>query len=136
MKTTFIQLLRFGVVGVASNALGCGYLLLTWLGVGPKTAMSLLFLIGTVQTFVFNKRWTFEHGGAHGPVFYRYASAYFAGYLVNLAVLHVLVDRLGQPHQLVQGVMILVMAVLLFLAQKFWVFRASPNAVIPKDAMQ
>jgi len=39
----------------------------------------------------------------------------------------VLVDRMGHPHQLVQGVSIVALAILLFLLQKFWVFR--PNSV-------
>jgi hypothetical protein len=41
----------------------------------------------------------------------------------------VLVDRMGYPHQLVQGVAIVVLAILLFLMQKFWVFR--PTSVSP-----
>ncbi len=135
LTTVQRQLLRYAVVGLASN-LVCYlvYLGLTALGMNPKLAMTILYGVGVAQTFVFNKRWTFEHGGARGPVFYRYCTAYFLGYLFNLAVLYVLVDRLGQPHQLVQGVMILVLAALLFLAQKFWVFRITPTPAIPKDA--
>jgi hypothetical protein len=40
-------------------------------------------------------------------------------------VLYVLVDRHGYPHQLIQGAMIVLLAMMLFLAQKFWVFRAA-----------
>jgi len=54
---------------------------------------------------------------------FRYWIVYVLGYLLNLAVLMILVDRVGLSHQLVQGIMILVLAILLFVAQKFWVFR-------------
>jgi putative flippase GtrA len=128
MKTTLTQAIRFALVGLASNALGfCWYLLLTWLGMGPKTAMSLLFLLGTLQTFIFNKRWSFQYGGTDRLVLLRYVAAYGFGYLLNLVMLMVLVDHANYPHAPVQAVMIGVVAVMMFLLQKFWVF-AAPSA--------
>ena len=120
------QFIRYSVVGLASNLL-CYlvYLGLTKLGMNPKLAMSLLYALGVMQTFVFNKRWTFEHAGPRRTVFYRYCTAYGLGYLFNLAVLYLTVDLLGYPHQLIQGIMILTLAMMLFLAQKFWVFRGA-----------
>jgi hypothetical protein len=59
--------------------------------------MSLLYALGVIQTFYFNKTWSFRHGGTHGPAFIRYCISYGLGYLFNLAALHVLVDRLGTP---------------------------------------
>lgn len=120
---TGVQFLRFGVVGLVSNALlFLVYLALTELGIGHKAAMSAVYLLGVVQTFVFNKKWSFRHSGGVSGAFIRYLIAYGLGYLVNLAVLVVLVDSFRFPHQIVQGIMILVLAVLLFLAQKYWVF--------------
>nr|WP_316639094.1 GtrA family protein [uncultured Roseateles sp.] len=124
MKNTLFQLIRYGVVGVASNLVGyLLYLGLTSLGVGPKSAMSLLYAIGVAQTFLFNKRWTFGHQGSGRAALLRYCTAYGLGYVINLVVLLVLVDHWAWPHQWVQGVMILVLAAMLFLLQKFWVFR-------------
>lgn len=118
------QFLRFAVVGLASNLL-CYlvYLGLSTLGMDPKLAMTILYAVGVAQTFVFNKRWTFRHDGAAAVQFYRYCTVYFLGYLLNLAVLYVLVDLYGFPHQVIQAAMIFLLAALLFLAQKFWVFR-------------
>ena len=55
--------------------------------------------------------------------FYRYCTVYGLGYLLNLAVLYFLVDLHGYPHQSVQAAMIITLAVLLFISQKYWVFR-------------
>ena len=127
------QFLRYVVVGLVSNAFGyLLYLALTSLGMGPKLAMSLLYGIGVLQTFIFNKRWTFGHRGAHGVVFFRYCITYALGYFINLFVLLVLVDRRGYPHEIVQGVMIMALAVILFLLQKFWVFQSSEFRPTPK----
>lgn len=119
-----LQAIRFGVVGFTSNlVLYLLYLGLTDIGLGHKLAMSLLYVVGVLQTFVFNRKWTFSHHGRLSVTFVRYISLYAVGYLINLGVLIVMVDRLGYSHQWVQGMMVLVVAVLLFVMQKAWVFR-------------
>ena len=123
------QFIRFGVVGLASNLLlYLLYLGLTAVDFEPKRAMSLAYAIGVLQTFVFNKQWTFGHRGQLGASFARYLGVYAVGYLLNLAVLMVAVDRLGYPHQWVQGLMILLLAAFLFLMQKFFVFKPAKAA--------
>ena len=131
IMNSFRQLLRYGIIGLVFNGLGfLLYLTLTHFGMGPKLAMSLLYAIGVLQTFVFNKQWTFAHQGTHGAAFVRYCTVYGMGYFVNWAALFLLVDKLGLPHQLVQCVMIFVVAAMLFMALKFWVFhKASVGAI-------
>lgn len=125
-----LQSVRFVVVGLASNlVLFLLYLLLTTLGSSPKLAMTSLFALGTMQTFIFNKRWTFSHRGFLHISFYRYVAVYSFAYLLNLTALLVLVDNLGYPHQVIQGVMIISLALMLFLLQKFWVFRLPASAM-------
>jgi putative flippase GtrA len=87
--------------------------------------MSLLYGLGVLQTFMVNKRWTFAHRGGHGAAFYRYCTAYAMGYLLNLAALYLLVDLQGYPHQIIQAIMVVLLAMMLFAAQKFWVFRTA-----------
>ena len=134
-RRTLVQLLRYGVVGLASNTVGfLLYLLLTdGIGMDPKLAMSLLYVVGVLQTFLFNRNWTFSHDGPKRRALIRYFCAYGFGYLVNLAVLVILVDHFRLPHQPVQGAMIFVLAGLLFLLQKFWVFRPAHP---PREAMK
>ena len=126
MRKTAGQFIRYATVGLISNALGyLLYLAFTAAGMEHKMAMTLLYGVGVAQTFFFNKRWSFRHGGMHGPAFARYCIAYGLGYVLNLLALLVLVDRLSYPHEIVQGLMVLSLAVMLFLLQKFWVFRPS-----------
>ncbi len=127
----FLQSYRFFIVGISSNALLFFlYLLSTSYGIGHKTAMTILYAIGVTQTFIFNKKWTFSHQGTVKNTFWRYLTVYGAGYLVNLTILAICVDVLKLPHQYVQGGSVLIIAVGLFLAQKFWVF---PQVSKPKD---
>jgi putative flippase GtrA len=118
------QLLRFIVVGVASNLmLYLLYILATVLGVEHKLAMTMLFALGALQTFVANRSWSFRHQGLYSSALIRYGLAYVLAYAINLAAMIELVDRLRYSDRLVQGAMIIVVAVFLFGAQKYWVFR-------------
>lgn len=127
-RRTLRQLLRYGIVGLAANALGyLLYLALTAMGLAPVLAMSLLYAVGVLQTFVFNKRWTFEHGGRGGPAFRRYVLLYLVGYGLNLALMRLLVGGLGWPHQAVMLGLVLGMPLFFFVGQKFWVFAPAPR---------
>jgi putative flippase GtrA len=118
------QFIRYVVVGLASNTvIFFAYLLLTQLGMGPKLAMSLLYGVGVLQTFFFNRKWSFRFEGDARPALVRYLVVYAAGYAVNLLALTQLVDQAQLPHQLVQGAMIFIVATMLFIAQRYWVFR-------------
>lgn len=124
MKKTLGQLLRYGIIGLMSNALGYAlYLGLTYVGLGPKLAMSLLYVVGVLQTFFLNRRWTFEHDGRTGQAFRRYVVLYASGYVLQLLALSFFVDWFGFPHQWVMLALIIFMALFLFAGQKVWVFR-------------
>lgn len=118
------QLLRFAAVGLASNLLlYLAYLLITQQGVGHKTTMTLLYAVGVSLTFVFNRNWTFSHQGHVTKSFIAYLLTYALGYVLNLVALYVLVDKFGFRHQWIQGFMIVILAILLFTLQKYFVFR-------------
>ena len=123
MSRTFVQIARYCIVGVVSKAaLYLAYLILTYLGVGHKSAMTLLYIVGVLQTYYANRSWTFAHGGSVAVSLPRYVGAYVSGYLINLGGLLILTDVLGFPHQIVQGVLIFVVAGYLFVLQRLWVF--------------
>lgn len=126
------KFIRFAMVGIASNALAYSmYLLLTYFGMGHKTAMSLTYVAAVAQSFYINRIWTFEYYGESSLALARYVAVYLFGYIFNLAILFAFVDRLGWSHRWVQGATILASAVLIFWAQKIWVFPASDR---PKAA--
>lgn len=125
------QFFRYALVGVASNvALYSAYLLMTSVGLGHKTAMTLVYIVGVLQTYIVNRRWTFLYRGEISGSMLRYVAAYASGYLFNLVALLVLVDVFDLPHRVVQGILILLVAVLIFLLQKYWVFRQGPARAI------
>lgn len=122
------QFMRYIVVGATSNLLlYLAYIGLTAFGLGHKTAMTLLYITGALLTFMANRSWSFNHRGSGHAALARYIVAYVLGYLFNLTLLWLFVDRLHQPHQIVQAVAIVLVAASLFLMNKFWVF--APTAI-------
>ena len=109
----------------ANLALYLSYLLLTYAGVGHKTAMTGLYILGTIITFIANKSWTFKHRDSGASSFMRYIIAYFSGYMTNLLGLYFLVDILLYRHEIVQLIMIFVVAIQLFMLQRLWVFKSN-----------
>jgi putative flippase GtrA len=118
------QLIRYGLVGLVSNlTIYFVYLLITYLGVEPKTAMTLVYIIGASIGFIGNRKWTFAHRGDPTSAALRYVLAHLCGYLLNFMILFTFVDRLGYAHQWVQAAAIIIVAGFLFIVFKYFVFR-------------
>jgi putative flippase GtrA len=117
------QLVRYGLVGIASNLSGyLVYLLITYWGVEPQKTMTLLYIVGAAIGFFGNRQLAFAHKGSVLKSGSRYFAAHFFGYLINLLILLTFVDRLGYPHEWVQAAAIFVVAGFLFVAFKYFVF--------------
>jgi putative flippase GtrA len=117
------QLFMYALIGALTNVAGYAiYLLLTYLGGAPKLVISILYPVGATIGFFANRRYTFQHDGQLASAGVRYIGAQFAGYLLNVSLLVVCVDHLGFPHQLVQAVAVIVVAVFLFIVSRLFVF--------------
>jgi putative flippase GtrA len=122
-KASFIELVRYGVIGVLTNSIGyLIYLLITYAGGTPKITMSALYAVGIAIGFISNRKWTFSHDGDLMSAGVRYIFAHSLGYSLNLSILIIMVDYLGYPHQWVQVFSIFAVAGFLFLMFKFFVF--------------
>jgi putative flippase GtrA len=123
------QFIRYAVIGVGLNAAGyAAYLVLSHTVAGSRAAMTLTYCSGVLIGFVLNRRVTFRFDGDKGAARLRYFGAYTIGYVINFVGLWLLVDRCGLPHEIVQGGMVLGVAVTLFLLQKYWVFRTRASS--------
>lgn len=117
------QLIRYGLVGIVSNlSMYLVYLLITYLGVEPKQAMTLVYIIGASIGFVGHRKWSFSHRGNATRAAARYAAAHLSGYTLNFLILYIFVDRLGYAHQVVQAMAIIAVAGFLFIVFKYFVF--------------
>jgi putative flippase GtrA len=125
--TTVKQLLRYSMVGLFNNLFGyLLYLLVTWLFLEPKAAVSILYPTSAFIGYFAHARYAFAYRGQTSSGLSRYVVAHAFGYGVNMFLLYVFSDCLHFPHQAVQAVAIFVVAGLLFLLFKYFVF-ATPK---------
>lgn len=118
------QFTKYAFVGLFVNAVAYSvYLLITWQGVGHKTAMTGIFIFAVSASFMGNKKLTFGHEGAYRKTYARFWAVYGGCYVFNYCTMYVAVDLSGYKHQLVQLGLIVFDAPVVFLLQKFVVFR-------------
>jgi putative flippase GtrA len=125
---TMRQVARYGLVGVLNNLLGyLIYLVVTWLWLDPKIAVTLMYPIGAATAYFGHARYSFAYSGrtTHGIV--RYVIAHLIGYGSNIGMLYMFSDRLGYPHQLVQAAAIVAVAGILYLLFRYFVFPNRPQ---------
>ncbi|MBW0017779.1 MAG: GtrA family protein [Mycobacterium sp.] len=117
------QFIRYVFVGLALNAAFYGaYLLLTWWAMRDEAAMTITFSIGTLLSFLAHRSVTFRHRGERLAALRRFVTCYAILYLMDYLALWVFADRMGIPHQLIQACAAVVVALLAFVAQRYWVF--------------
>lgn len=117
------QIFSFILIGILANLFGYGiYISLTYLGIPPKLAVTILYPIGATIGFLANRRFTFQHNGHIGMAGIRYLIVQLLGYLLNIFMLAFFVDRLGFPHQIIEALAIVVVAIFLFVSSRLFVF--------------
>ena len=121
--TSTAEFLRFGLVGFATNGVAYSiYVVLTAFGAAPLPAVAITYAYGILQSFHFNRVWSYRYDSPSAPALLRYCITYVWCYVLNSSVLVVSVDVLGFDHKVVQAVYIVFAGVALYFIQKFWVF--------------
>ncbi len=118
------QFIKYVLAGGIANLIGYGlYLLITWGGLGHKTTMTLLFFVGILISFWLNRNWAFGGVVSAPGVLSRFIAAYLLGFAYNFLLLWLMVDVMGFDHTIIQAIAVATLALLLFMAQKYWIFR-------------
>ena len=117
------QIIRYGIVGILNNLLGyLIYLAVTWLGLDPKVAVTILYPIGAFTSYFGHARYSFTLKNNSSHVVVRYVIAHCVGYGATLLMLYIFTDKLFFPHQIVQAAAIFVVAAILYLMFRYFVF--------------
>ncbi|MDG1838335.1 MAG: GtrA family protein [Phycisphaerales bacterium] len=123
--TTRRQAIRYGIVGVSVNALALiAFSILVTGGMYHHIAATLVFVVAMSASYTVNRNWSFEFRGSVRRSMAGYAFIYFCAWGLNLAVLWIGIDLLGIHHTVVQGLAIIGIACLLFIAQRYWIFKS------------
>tara|TARA_Y100000768_G_scaffold385611_1_gene372082 strand:+ start:8315 stop:8701 length:387 start_codon:yes stop_codon:yes gene_type:complete len=120
----YIQALRYSSIGLFHNLLGYFlYILITYLGLKPEYAVTILYPLGATINYYGNAKFTFKYFGDPLLAKIRFILAHFSGYLINLFILYIFVRQFLFPHELIQFISTGIIAIYLFFASKFFIFR-------------
>jgi putative flippase GtrA len=124
------QFVKFGIVGVSNTLLSLGVyaVLLKGFGVWYLAASATAFAAGTVNGFVWNRKWTFrEHvGDALTPV--RWFVVQGCGLVATLGLVFLFVNDAGLDKLLGQVCATAIVTVCTFAANRAWTFKMHPAA--------
>jgi putative flippase GtrA len=127
-----VQFVKFGIVGVANTLLTFAVytLLLKVFGVWYLAASAIGFVVGTINSFLLNRRWTFrDHvGDAYTPV--RWTVVQCCGLGINEGLLYVFVHQAQLDKLLAQAFATAVVTVSTFFANRAWTFRMHAPVVV------
>lgn len=124
---------RFALLGLGNTAFAYAVFVLLEHALGsiaPYLVVLLLtYLIGVSESFVVQRRLVFRSCTPWLPAYLRFWSVYLVALGANLALLPLLVEALGLPVVVAQGVVLLLVSVGSFLAHRNFSFRAAPARV-------
>jgi putative flippase GtrA len=117
------QFAKYLAVGGLSNSCAYGlYVLITLANAKPLVSMSIAYLIASIATFTANKIWTFQSKTSLKISASRYIAAQACGYITNLTLLWYLYYLQGIPHEAAQLIGAGVVAIELFVLNRYYVF--------------
>ena len=125
-RKTRLELILFGLAGVKANAIYfLLYVLVTTAGVDPLWAVVAIFVFGALYSFTLNKLLVFRKPGFSARQLTRYLVIYSVVGFLNVSALHLATSRLGMNHIIAQGILVCVFALVLFVAQKYFIFSGA-----------
>ena len=124
-----IQFVKFGIVGVSNTliSLAVYYACYYWLGLHYQLSNLLGFIISVTNAYYWNSRYVFRMGDHRTPLehvkaYGKTVTAYGGTYLLGVALLWLLVDKLGVSAGIAQLINLLITIPLNFIINKFWTF--------------
>jgi putative flippase GtrA len=119
------QLARFTAVGASGYAVNLVAFTLCVHGASLdyRLAATVAFVVAVTNNFWWNRHWTFDARGGHaGQQASRFLVVSLAAFVVNLALLQILVDEVHVARVLAQAIAVAAATPCNFLGNKLWTF--------------
>jgi len=129
------QFVKYGIVGASNTALTLGvYTLAVKLGVPYLLALLIGYLVGGINSYVLNRRWTFRAGHlAHSSVGTRFAAVQVFAILANEGLLYLFVHDLHVEKILAQAILTVPVLAVTFYVNRVWSFADEAEPPRPAE---
>lgn len=120
-----VQFVKFGLVGVSNTIITALviWLLLKVLGVSDLPANISGYIAGLINSFIWNRRWTFESKSKVKDTVFKFILTFVISYLLQLGVLYVLLHYLPVDAYWCHLLAMVVYTLVNFILNKFYTFK-------------
>ena len=120
---------RFLLVGGINTAVGYGsFALFIWLGLHYFAAMTLSTILGVINSYFWNKYYTFRSRRRSGWELVRFLSVYLVSYGLNLGALKLMVDIWSINTYAAGAIALGITTLISYLGHNFFSFAAKTGA--------
>lgn len=135
-STELVYVLRFLAVGVLNTAVGLGtiYGCKFFLGFGDVPANVIGYAAGLINSFLWNRKWTFSHSGDTAGTILRFVVVFLVAYAANLSAVLLLIHVFSVNAYLAQALATAPYTALFYLGSRYFVFRSrESHQRVPAD---
>jgi len=118
-----VSLVRFGLVGVTNTIIGFGAFWSAHKVMRAAAAQGIAYTLGTLWSYYWNRRWTFQSRGKVASEAGRFFSLQIGFMLLSSLLLGLLVDRAQLPPWPCWIAVSALCTVLNFVASRYWAFK-------------
>ena len=123
-KNSFIQFIKFGLVGISNTIVGFGvYYLLYYCGVHYLISNILSWLISVFNAFYWNNKYVFQAGSSWWKTLVRTYISYGASLIISTMMMYVLVALIHISPVIAPVICLVVTIPMNFILNKFWAFK-------------
>lgn len=121
---TWIQFIKFGIVGLSNTAIGLGaYYIFLWLGCHYLAANVLSWIISVFNAFYWNNKYVFKSDKAWTVALLKTYISYGTSFLAGTFLLYSLVEWMAVSAIMAPVISLAITIPMNFLLNKFWTFR-------------
>jgi putative flippase GtrA len=120
---TFLQLSKFGMVGVLNTLVGYGAFFILLNYTNYMISLIISHIIGVTHSYIWNKYWIFKSEKILINEFLKFNSIYAAVFLTNVLVLVFFVNVMNFDPRIGQLIALPIVTMISFAGHKYWSFR-------------
>lgn len=128
-RDAFLQLSRFGLVGVAAT-LFHGVALFCWVelvGLNPVVSNALAFSTAFLVSYLGHYHWTFGSSAGHISSMSKFLLTALAGFFANIAIMALVTEKLALNYWIGFAIIVLTIPALTYVISRCWVFADEPG---------
>jgi len=120
---TFLQLSKFGTVGILNTLVGYGAFFILLNYTNYMISLVVSHIIGVSHSYIWNKYWIFESNKILLKEFLKFNMVYVAVFFANALVLIIFVNFLGLDPRIGQLIALPIVTMISFTGHKHWSFK-------------